>query len=144
MVEGHPYPATHSPPPHQSPRLLSAQDEKTWALMAHLSALSGLVIGFGVFLGPLVVWLLGREKSPFIDRHGKEALNFGITVGIVWFVFTIAALVVGIATFGIGLIMFIPLGLALAALWAVFVVIATIKASNGEDYQYPISFRFVR
>ena len=56
-------------------------EERNWAVIAHLSALAGLVIwGLGIVLGPLIVWLLKKDQMPFVDEQGKEALNFQITV----------------------------------------------------------------
>ena len=59
------------------------QEQKTWGMIAHLSALVGLIIPFGNILGPLVVWLVKKDTMPFVDDQGKEALNFNITLAIV-------------------------------------------------------------
>lgn len=126
-------------------------DEKTWALLAHLSGLSGFFTsGLGMVLGPLVVWLLGKDKHPFIDRHGKEALNFGITVILLslaimlvaFFLFLPMMMFAFAGMFGMFLMM--PLILALLVFWVTFVIIAAVKASNGEEYRYPMSLRFVK
>jgi len=59
---------------------LTKTEEKTWAMVAHLSALSGLIFPLGLILGPLLVWLFKRNDSKLVDANGKEALNFQITV----------------------------------------------------------------
>jgi uncharacterized Tic20 family protein len=120
-------------------------EEKQWAMFAHLSALiggllSGAFGGWGVFIGPLVIWLLKRETMPFVDDQGKEALNFNITAGIVFVV--LWGMTFG--TFGIGLLITGPLGLAAGIVWLVFTVIATIRASEGTAYRYPVSLRLIK
>ncbi len=127
---------TTPPTPPQQPQATATQpvDEKTWALFAHLSGLSGLLIPFGMIIGPLVVWLMGKDKSPFIDRHGKEALNFGITMAIAAVISFILVFVI------IGIFLLIAVGVV----WLIFVIMATIKASNHEEYEYPISIRFIK
>jgi uncharacterized Tic20 family protein len=85
-------------------------------------------------LGPLVVWLLKKNVSPFVDEQGKNSLNFQITV-------TIAALVcIPLAFIGIGFILL--LGLFVADL--VFVILASVKANQGESYKYPVSLTLIR
>lgn len=126
-------------------------DEKTWALLAHLSSLSGVFTGLlGAILGPMVVWLVGKEKHPFIDRHGKEALNFGITVVLAGFVLGLVAFFVAMPMFMFALtgmfamLLLIPLFLAVFVFWLVFVITAAVKASNGQEYRYPVSLRIVK
>src|SRR3954467_5501803 len=53
-------------------------DAKMWGMLAHLSSLAGLVIPFGNFIGPLVVWLMKKDQQPFVNDQGKESLNFQI------------------------------------------------------------------
>ena len=108
---------------------------RTWTALCHASALLGV---FGPFPGhvvpPLIVWLLKRGDSPEIDAHGKEALNFQISM----LIYNAIA-----AVFCIVLIGF----LILPVLWilnAVFVIIAAIKASDGELYRYPLTIRFIQ
>ena len=54
--------------------------ENSYAMLTHLSPLAGYVIPFGNIIGPLVMWLIKRDQSPFLERVGREALNFQITV----------------------------------------------------------------
>jgi uncharacterized protein len=113
---------------------MNEQEERNWAMGAHLSALSGLIIPFGNLLGPLVIWLTQKEKSAFVEAQAKEALNFNITVFI-------AAIVCGILTMVlIGLLLLPIVGIA----WLVLSIIAGIKASKGEQYQYPFTLRLVK
>ena len=111
------------------------QDEKTPALFTHLSALSQLVgIPFGNIVGPLVLWLIFRERSDYVNHHGKEAVNFNIS-------FMIYFAVAGILCFVIIGLLLLPV---LVVVWIVFVIIATVKASNGEGYRYPFTIRFIK
>src|SRR5687767_592209 len=71
------------PPPPTAPVPNAMSDERTWSLMAHLSALAGLLgVPLGHVLGPLVVWLVKKDQSAVVAAHAKEALNFQITVTI--------------------------------------------------------------
>jgi hypothetical protein len=85
-------------------------------------------------LAPLIVWLLKRGDSPEIDAHGKEALNFQISM----LIYNVIA-----GVFCLVLIGFLLLPL-LWVLNAVFVIIAAIKASDGELYRYPMTIRFIQ
>ena len=110
-----------------------SSDERTWSVAVHLSALSALFIPFGHLLGPLVVWLIKRGDMPMVDRHGKEALNFQITV-------TLASFLCGLLAFiGIGLVLLFVLLVA----DAVLVIMAAIKTSRGEAFRYPFTWRLI-
>ncbi|HVO47141.1 MAG TPA: DUF4870 domain-containing protein [Steroidobacteraceae bacterium] len=111
------------------------QDERTWGMLAHLAAFTGLLVPVvGNIAGPLVVWLAKRERSAFISAQGREALNFNITV-------VLGMLVCGILAFVlIGLL----LGLVLFVYWLVATLVAGIKAGEGVRYRYPVAFRFVK
>src|SRR6476659_9725857 len=106
---------------------------RSWCVACHLSALAGFVFpAFGHILGPLIVWLVKRGDSPEIDAHGKEALNFQISMLIYNAVAAVFCLIL------IGFFF-------LAILWvlnAVFVIIASVQASEGKFYRYPFTIRF--
>jgi len=120
------------PPPLSAPAVTSV---RTWNVLCHASALLGILIHFpGQFLGPLIVWLAKRDDSPEIDAHGKEALNFQISMLIYNAVAAFFCLIL------IGFFF-------LAVLWvlnAVFVIIASIKVSEGKFYRYPMTIRFLQ
>ncbi|MEX0965975.1 MAG: DUF4870 domain-containing protein [Bacteroidia bacterium] len=115
-----------------SPQTLS-KDDRNWGMLAHLSALSGYVIPFGWFLGPLVVWLVKREEIPFVNDQGREALNFNISMCIYALISAILFLVL------VGFVLIV----IVMVLHLVFTLIATIKASEGNMYRYPLTIRFV-
>lgn len=110
-----------------------SNEERQWALFAHLSALAGFVIPFGNLIGPLVVWQIKKNEMPFVDEQGKEAVNFQITV-------TIAVLVCFVLVF---LLVGIPLLILVGLAALVLTVIAAIKANAGEHYRYPMTLRLI-
>jgi uncharacterized protein len=103
------------------------EDEKLWALAAHLGP---LVLGL---IAPLIVWLVFRERSAFLDRQAKEALNFQIAYLVY---FAVAGLSLLIA------IVFVLLPVVGVA-WVVFMILAAVQASQYHDYRYPAIFRVV-
>ena len=111
------------------------RDARRWAMLCHLAALFGLLgnlIGF--LIGPLVVWLLKKDDAPFIDEHGKEAVNFQITMFLALFLGALLTLVL------VGIVILI----AVVILMIVMPIVAAIKASNGEHYRYPLTIRFIK
>jgi uncharacterized protein len=111
-----------------------SNNERTWGMLCHLSALAGFVVPFGHIIGPVVVWLVKKDEFPFVDDQGKEALNFQITV-------TIASLVAGFSILLLIGILLLPAVLLFAL---VMTIIGAIKASNGEWFRYPLTIRFVK
>lgn len=109
-------------------------DDRTMGMLCHLAAFAGMIIPFGALIGPLIIWQMKKDQSEFIDYHGKESLNFQITMTI-GFLISLVLVVIGI---GILLIM----GLAIFEL--VVIIIAAIKANEGKKYLYPINFRFIK
>ncbi len=110
------------------------QDERMWAMFCHLSAFAGYIVPLGSILGPLVIWSIKKEQFPAIDNHGKEALNFNISIAIYMVLSAILIVIV------IGILLLI-------ALWVfqtVMIIIASIKANNGEKFVYPLSIRFIK
>ena len=132
---------TPSAPPQPPPAAPAPteSEERTWAMLGHLSAFSAFITGIGCVLGPLIVWLIKRETMPFAGEQAKEALNFNITMIIA----CVALWLLTIITLGIGLLLTVPLGLALFVGWIVLTIIAAVKANNGEHYRYPFTLRLV-
>jgi uncharacterized protein len=110
------------------------QAVRNTAVAAHLSTFAGLVVPFGSVIGPLAVWLTRRDRDPFIDDAGREALNFGISIAIYGAVALVATLMlVGIPLLVVGVIA-----------WVVLASLAAAKASQGQAYRYPLTMRLVR
>ena len=108
---------------------------RTWNVLCHASALIGFFVPWaGHILGPLIVWLAKRGDSTEIDEHGKESLNFQISMLIYNLIAGILCLV---------LIGFVILGI-LHILNLVLVIVASIQASEGKLYRYPITIRLIK
>src|SRR5690606_21652743 len=105
------------------------KDEKTMAMLAHL-------LGILSVLGPLIIWLIKKDESKFVDDQGKESLNFQITALIVW----VGIAILSVITCGIGGLL-APVFLVVVL---VFCIIAGIKANEGVAYRYPINIRLVK
>ena len=107
---------------------LSPSDEKLWSALIQLS---GLVLNF---FGPLVGYLLLRQRGPFVREHSVSALNWQLSLLIYYFVGYILSLV---------LVGFVILGAA-AVLNIVFSIIAAMHAHRGQLYVYPLAIKFLR
>jgi len=111
----------------------------TMAMLTHLLAFCGVIgIPFGNVLGPLILWLVKKNDHPFIDDQGKESLNFQITVMI-----GVVSLVV-LSLIPLVFCLTLPLILAIGVTAIVFVIIAAIKANEGEKYRYPFTLRLIK
>jgi uncharacterized Tic20 family protein len=110
------------------------QDERTWGMLAHLTAFSGFLIPLGSIIAPLIVWLVKRDQSEFVADQGKEALNFNISV-------LLAGIVCGVLVW---IFIGILLGVALFIFWLAMTIIAGIKASEGIRYRHPFTLRLVK
>ena len=103
-------------------------------MLCHASALLGLFLHFlGHIFGPLIVWLIKRGDSPEIDAHGKESLNFQISM----LIYDVIAGILCIVLIGF------PILIALWVLNTVFVIIASVQASEGKLYRYPFTIRLI-
>ena len=112
----------------------TAGNVRTWCVICHLSALAGFVIpGAGHILGPLIVWLVKRGESTEIDAHGKEAMNFQISM-LIW---NIIAGILCLILIGI------PILILLHILNIIFVIVASIQASESKLYRYPLAIRLI-
>ncbi|MBW3566069.1 MAG: DUF4870 domain-containing protein [Acidobacteria bacterium] len=123
---------TPVPPPRNEPA--TSPDARQWAMITHLSALTGLITGIGFLLGPLIVWLIKRDEYPMVDEHGKEAVNFQITVFIGFVIGGLLAIVL------VGFVIMLAVGIAAV----VFPIIAGIKANEGQFYRYPFTLRLIK
>lgn len=103
--------------------------------------LLGLLTGF---LGPLILWLVRKDSSPFLDHQGKEALNFQITILLVFFAFTIIGIGLAFLTLGLATLPLTGLFLIYLVLIMVWEITGCIRANRGEWYTYPVSIRIIR
>lgn len=136
-----------------------SENDRLWAAGVHvlalvLAALTSWMAGVAGIVGALAVWMIKRDESQFIADHAKEALNFNLSM----FIYACAAVIIGfvllgatVLTLGLGLIITAPAGIvlmvaaaAIAVVWLVCSIVATVKAFNGERYRYPLTLRLVR
>jgi uncharacterized Tic20 family protein len=125
-----------SPSSPQPPANITAvANVRSWCAFIHASALLGVLLHFpGHLLPPLILWLIKRDDAPELDAHGKEAVNFQLSM----LIYNVVA-----AVFCLVLVGFV----FLAILWilnTVFVIIAAIQASDGKFYRYPMTIRFIQ
>lgn len=126
---------SYTPPPEPSDSLSSSspdseldQETRSWAMACHLSSLVAWAgIPFGNIIGPLIVWIIKRETSNFIDYHGKASLNFQITT-------TIYGLIAALLLFVLIGFVLLPI---LLLLNIIYTVVAGLEAKQGRTYQYP-------
>lgn len=116
------------PPPPEGP----TSDDKTMALLAHL-----LAIPAGIF-GPLIIWLIKKDQSAFVNDQGKEALNFQLTVMLAGFAMGIMVLIPLVGC------LVLPALLALGLANLILSVIGGVKANEGVRYRYPFNFRLIK
>ncbi len=112
---------------------MEKKQENNWGMFCHLAALAGFVVPFGNIIGPLVIWLIKKDESEFVNDQGKESLNFQISITIYAIVAALLMLVI------IGIFLLVAVGI----LSMVFIILAAIKANNGEKYRYPLTIRFI-
>ncbi len=108
-----------------------SQDDRTMGMLCHLAAVIG-------FLGPLIVWLIKKDQSEFVNDQGKESLNFQISI----LIYAVAASILAVP---LTLILIGPLlPFAVLAFDVVMFIIAAVQANNGVKYRYPLCIRFIK
>ena len=111
------------------------KQERTWATFCHLSSLVAFIgIPFGNILGPLVIWLIKKNEMPLVNEEGRASLNFQISMTL----YTIIAFI--LCFVAVGFLLIFPIILANVVL----VIIAAIKTSNGEKFQYPCTIVLIK
>ena len=128
-------PAYQQGPPPQQDTAKKIKDERMWAMFCHLAAFSGYIgVPLGSVVGPLVIWLIKRDTSAFVDDQGKQSLNFHISLVLY------AILCIPLVFVLIGFVL-------LFVLWILDVVCTitgAVKANKGEAYRYPLAIPFIR
>ncbi|MDY2588166.1 DUF4870 domain-containing protein [Winogradskyella aquimaris] len=142
---------------------------KNLATFIHLSTFSRFIIPFGNFIGPIVLWAANKDKSEFIDQHGKQAINFQIsvllyaiiigTISVPFFIFKLFGKLDvidfrGFHDFHINIgepspLLYIGGGLGALAVIAfiielALIVKASLSARDGQIYKYPLTINFLK
>jgi len=125
-------PPTSQPPVPSAPALAAptaaSQDEKTLAIVMHVFGLIGLPI-----LGPLIVWIMKKDQSPYLDAQGRELLNFQIS----YFIYAVAGCLSLLVL--IGLLLLPVIGVA----WIVLTIVGLVSAADGKLYRFPLIIRML-
>jgi len=138
--------------------------ENTNAFLIHISAFAGFVFPFGHIITPLIAWQTLKNRSPFLDAQGKEAVNFNLSYTLYTFILTLGFIPLIIGSFFTNfrssnnfhlnldlsnqyLFGFIGLGTVTGIVYLIgiaLVIIAALKAKNGENYTYPFTIKFIK
>ena len=110
------------------PSPVPTQDDKTLGIVMHLLC----IVGFPV-IGPLIIWLMKKDQSPYLDAQGRELLNFQIS----YFIYALISMVLVAVLIGI------PLLFAVGIASLVFTIIGIVKASEGQVYRFPLCIRML-
>ena len=148
-----------------------SSEVRNWAMLCHLASFLGLILvfiglppfAFTNIIGPLIVWLMKKDEDEFINAHGKESLNFQISMTIYGIILMIVFLAIlfmlvsigvisgasnsGSIGFLFGIVSFfgtLALGIVIGLLQLILVIVAAVKASNGQFYRYPLTIRFLK
>ncbi len=127
-------PATPIKPVH----VMDEKEERKWAMFCHLSALSGFAIPSANVIGPLLVWICKKDKSEFVDGHGKTAFNFQLTITIFIFISLLLSLINDYL-----LMILLPVMAILLIYNLVVIITSGIKANKGDDVELRMSFDFI-
>ena len=110
------------------------QSTRQWAFLLHISVLAGFALPVAGLIVPIVIWQLKKPTLPGIDEHGKNVVNWIISL----IIYMIASVLLSVVLIGI------PLLIALGVVSIVFPIVAAIKANNGEVWKYPLSIPFLK
>ncbi len=113
---------------------ITENEARQWAMFAHIGTFSSMFVPLGNFIAPIVVWQLKKHESDFVVEQAKESLNFQITL----LIYALISFILCFIIIGFFLIF------ALILFGLITVIIAGVKANDGEDYQYPMCIRLIK
>jgi len=113
---------------------LVTSEEKQMGLFLHLSQLINLVIPMGGIIVPILIWQMKKEEMPALDAHGKMVAN--------WIISSFIYMAISVV------LMFVLIGfltlLVVAVLGIIFPIVGALKANNGENWEYPLTIKFLK
>ncbi|CAM3685153.1 DUF4870 domain-containing protein [Nocardioides zeicaulis] len=139
-----PYAAPQGYRPPAQP--MSAQDERTWGMLSHAGAVVAMVVsaGFLGFVASVAVYLIHKDRGPFVRSHAANSINVQISMFVWLVVLGVVYVVLGIVTLGIGFVLLLPV-FAVPLVWAgILHVIGAVKAYNGEWWNPPLTPQIIR
>ena len=126
---------------------MAPDQQRLWAVLAHLSPLVAALLGaasagffYTGWIGPLVIFLVLKDRGIFVRRQAAEALNLQILFTVIYLV----GVLLGLVTLTIGFIVVVPVLVILGIVVLVLQIIAAVRANQGVDHRYPINWRLVR
>lgn len=120
------------------------QNDKNYSSITHLSGFAGCIFPFGNIIAPLLLWSAKKNESAYIDMHGKAAVNFQLSLMLYSFLLALLIIPLTIFTLGLGLIALIIGIIPILILIIATIISASIKATNGEYYDYPFTIEFIK
>ena len=116
------------------------KDARMWAMFCHLAGLAGYVMpAIGNIVAPLIIWQIKKDEYHFVDEQGKEAVNFQISMSLYMLIGSILCLVTCV-----GAVLIPVVGIVVGIVDLVFLLIAAVKANNGQHYRYPLTIRLIK
>lgn len=107
--------------------------ERNWSVFCHLGGMAAYLVPLANVAAPLVLWMMRRDQSEYVDHHGREALNFQISM----------TLYAAVAAALWWLLLPVLVLIAIAVLDFVLMIVAAVRASQGEHYRYPLTLRLI-
>ena len=128
------------------PSTMSAEDERTWGAVSHAGAVVAMICsaGFLGFLASVAVYVIHKDRGPFVRAHAANSINIQITMFVWLVVLGILTIPIALLTFGLGLIVMVPALVAAFVVAGILHVVGAIKAYNGEWWNPPFTPRFVK
>jgi uncharacterized Tic20 family protein len=141
-----PYGQQPTQPYQAQPATMSPQDERTWGAISHAGAVVAMVCsaGFLGFLASIAVYVVYKDRGPFVRAHAANSINVQIAMFIWLVVATVLYVILGIVTLGIGFFVFLPIFIVPPVFAGVLHVIGAIKAYNGEWWNPPFTPQLVK
>ena len=129
-----------------APSAMSPQDERTWGAISHAGAVVAMICsaGFLGFLASIAVYVVHKDRGPFVRAHAANSINLQISMFIWLVVVTVLYVVLGVVTLGLGFLVFLPLFLVPPVIAGILHVVGAVKAYNGEWWNPPLTPQFVR
>ena len=136
------------PPPAYRPGVtaMSPEDERTWGAISHAGAVVAMICsaGFLGFLASIAVYMIHKDRGPFVRAHAANSLNIQITMFTWLVVLGILTVVIALVTLGLGLVVMVPVLGAVFVVAGILHVIGAVKAYNGEWWNPPLTPAFVK
>ena len=124
-------------PPLPAPEALVSAEERTLGMLIHLLAL------FTGFIGVLILWLVKKDESRFVDHHGREAFNFMLSQLIYYICLISIMMVIGVVTLGLGFFILLPVIFVFIIGTIILGIMACVAANKGVWHRYPLTIRFI-